>query len=65
MSKSPNDTLTITIEERDTIDGLLSECLTVSELLWDSESTNHETSTRAGVMLAQKIKNIQDIVHQR
>ncbi len=62
MSKSPNDTLTI--KERDTIDELLDECLTVSELLWDSEDTSHETSTRAGVMIATKIKKIQGIIHQ-
>lgn len=62
MTKSPNYTLTI--EEIDTINKLLEECRTVSELLWVSNDVEPETSARAGVMIATKIKKIQGIIRQ-
>jgi len=42
----------------DKIDSALRDCLAISELLWDSDDTNPETSKRVGVMLWHKIKKL-------
>jgi len=62
MTKLQHDKLSV--DELDRLNVLLDGCLTVSELLWDSEDTSPETSTRAGVMLTKNIMEIQGIVRQ-
>jgi len=45
--------------ELDNINDRLADCITISELLWDSADTDPETSQRAGIMLYRNLEELE------